>query len=115
MCSGYKLLENFMELNRLTIIAWKNLSLKEKCWLALFMSFACLWIFASLILTFKNNDLNTLQALSMPFIMFGYLLNPLVFQNPKQLNKSHFPQITKICFAIALFFLCMPFWSSLII
>jgi hypothetical protein len=103
-----------MESSPHKIIAWKNLGFKEKCWLVFFMSFACLWIFVALALTFKSSNLNPLQTLFMPFAMFGYLLNPLVFQNPKQLNKSHFPQISKICFAIALFFLCTPFWSALI-
>jgi hypothetical protein len=103
-----------MELTTLKIIAWKSLGFKAKCWFVLFMSFACLWIFMSLVLTFKSSDLNQLQTLFMPFAMFGYLLNPLAFQNPKQFNKSYFPQVSKICFGIAIFFLCTPFWSALI-
>jgi hypothetical protein len=103
-----------MELTTLKITTWKNLDLKGKCWFAFFMSFACLWIFVSLFLSFKSRDLNHLQTLFMPFAMFGYLLNPLAFQNPKQFNKSYFPQISKICFGIAIFFLCTPFWSALI-
>jgi hypothetical protein len=109
-----RLIEDTMESFPQKIIVWKNLSFKDKCWFVFFMSFAFIWIFVALALTFKSSNLNPLQMLFMPFAMFGYLLNPHAFQNPKQLNKSHFPQISKICFAIGLFFFCTPFWSALI-
>jgi len=97
-----------MELATLKITNSKNLSFKNKCWFVMFMSFASLWILACLVLAFKGSDLNQLQSLFLPFAMFGYVLNPHAFQNWKQFNPSYFPRISKICFGIAIFFLCMP-------
>lgn len=98
-----------MDVTTLKIINWKNLSFKNKCWFVLFMSFASLWIFVSILLTFKSSDLNQLQSLFLPFAMLAYLLNPDAFQNPQHFNKSHFPHISKIFFGIAICFLCTPF------